>query len=129
GLAQLAGIDDEAARTETIIEIFKLEVRIVRVTKCGDDVALALCGQVLGETKLAHSRSQCLVISTVAGGASANTAFFAQFVERSGKGEERMRGRREPELTIPFKTFPLCDQIETDASRTAFTRFERFASR
>src|SRR5205809_2399891 len=129
GLAQLAGIDDEAARTETTREIFESEVRIIRVTKRGDDVALALCGQVLGETKPPHSRSQCLVISAMAGGASGDTALFAQFFERSGEGEKRMRGRRETELAIPFKTFPLCEQVETDASRTAFTRFERFASR
>src|SRR4029434_2529213 len=129
GLAQLSGIDDEAARTETLIEIFKSEVRIIRVTKGGDDVALALCGQVIDETKPAHSRPQCLVISAVARGANGDAAFFAQFFERSGEGEERMRGRREAELAIPFKTFPLCEQVKTDASGTAFGRYERFASR
>src|SRR4029434_5627653 len=82
GLAQLAGIDDEAARTQAMIEIFKSEVRIIRITKRGNDVALALCGQVFGETKLAHSLSQRLVISAVAGGASGDATFFAQFFER-----------------------------------------------
>jgi len=111
GPAQLAGIDDEAARPEMLIEVFKLEVRIIRITKCSDDVALAFFRQVLGETKLAHPRSQYLVISAVAGGASGDTAFFAQFFKRSGEGEERMRGRRETKLAIAFKTFPLCEQI------------------
>jgi len=128
GLVQLAGIDDKAARTETMIELFKFEVRIIRITKRGNDVALALCGQVLGETEPAHSRSQCLVISAVAGGASRDATFFTEFFQRSSKGEERVRGRREAELAITFKTFPLREQIETEAARTAFGRFERFAS-
>jgi hypothetical protein len=109
--AQLAGIDDEAVRPEMPIEVFKLEVRIIRITKRSNDVALALSRQVLGETKLAHSRSQCLVISAVAGGASGDAAFFAQFFQRSGEGEQCVGGRREAELAIAFKTFPLCEQI------------------
>src|SRR5436189_3869353 len=112
-----------------MIELFKFEVRIVRIPKRGNDVALALCGQVLGETEPAHSRSQCLVISAVAGRASRDATFFTEFFQRSGKGEERMRRRREAKLSILFKTFPLCEQIETDAARTAFRCFERFASR
>src|SRR5438552_11965405 len=97
-LAQLAGIDKEAATTETTIEILESEARIIRITKGGNDVALALRGQVLGETKPAHSRSQSLVTSAVAGGASKDAAFFTEFFERSSEGEERVGGRREPEL-------------------------------
>src|SRR5438067_690481 len=129
GLAQLAGIDKEAVRTETPIEILESEVRIIRITKRSDDVALALGGQALDETKPVHSPSQCLVIRSVTGGASGYATFFAQFFKRSAEGQQRMGGRREAELAIAFKTFPLCEQIETYASRTAFTRFERFASR
>src|SRR5437899_646417 len=62
-------------------------------------------------------------------GASKDAAFFTEFFERSSEGEERVGGRREPELPIPLQAFPLCEQIETDASRTAFGRFERGASR
>ena len=85
-------------------------------------------GKVLGETEPAHSRSQCLVISAVAGGASRDATFFTKFFQRSSKGEERVCRRREAELAIPFKTFPLCEQIETNAARTAFGRFQRLAS-
>src|SRR4029434_11072946 len=57
GLAQLARIDDETARTETTIEIFESEVRIIGITKRGNDVTLALRGKVFGETKPAHPRA------------------------------------------------------------------------
>src|SRR4029077_15784804 len=119
----------EAARTETTVKIFELEFRIIWITKRGNNVALALCGQVFGEAKPAHSRLQCLVINAVAGGASGDATFFAEFFERSSEGKERMPGWRETEFAIPFKAFPLCEQIETDTSRTAFGRYERFASR
>src|SRR6266699_1215886 len=69
-LAQLAGIDKEAVRTETTIEILESEVRTIRITKGGNDVALALGGQELGETEPVHSPSQCLVIRSVTGNAS-----------------------------------------------------------
>jgi len=39
GTTQLARIDEEAARPEIAIEIFKSEVRILRMTKRSDDVA------------------------------------------------------------------------------------------
>src|SRR5206468_3567286 len=41
-LAQLAGIDNEAARTETTIEIFESEIRNIWITKRSNDVALTL---------------------------------------------------------------------------------------
>ncbi len=69
------------------------------------------------------------MISAVAGGASGDATFFTEFFQGSSEREERVGGRREAELAIPFKTFPLCEQIEADTSRTAFGRFERFASR
>jgi hypothetical protein len=40
GPAQLAGIDDEAARPQMLIEVFKLEVRLIRIT-CSLDALTA----------------------------------------------------------------------------------------
>src|SRR5436309_14908994 len=75
-LAQLAGIDKEAARAETPIEILESEVRIIRITKRHNDVALALCGQAHAATKPVHSPSQCLVIRSVRGNASREASCF-----------------------------------------------------
>jgi hypothetical protein len=56
GPTQLARIDEEAARAEIAIEIFKSEVRINWITKRSNDVALSLRRQIFDETKPAHSR-------------------------------------------------------------------------
>ena len=103
-----------------LVKFFEKKTGIFGITEGSDDIALAFWGEEFAKAEFAHSGDQCLVIRAVALGSRSDASFLAQFLQRLRKGEQGVRRRRETELSVVFKTFPLGKEIKDNGMRIAF---------
>ena len=51
-----------------------------------------------------------------------------QIIESLIECKQGVGGRREPELSVAFQAFPLAQQIQAQAARRSFGRYQRISS-
>src|SRR4051812_27371287 len=128
-MAHFPRVDDHPFRRELSIEVLEDEGRIFGITKRGNDVALPLWSKVFAEAQVAHAVQELFVIGAVTLRPCGHSTFLTQLSQRLTESEQRMRRRRETELTVAFESLPLRQQVETDAPRIAGGLFECVAAR
>ena len=109
GVCNFAGVDHKSFAIQARVKLVKLKTRMIRVVESGDDCALQFAWQVLIKSHLTHPGDKRFVIDTVPGGSAPDSAFGLQLAERLLEGQDRVRWRREAELSVSFQPLPLCE--------------------
>ena len=125
GLAELAGVDDQAALTQQAVERLEVECRVVGVVERGDDVALALRWEVLTEADLTHAGDERPVVCGVTLGATGDAAFVRELPEGLVEREDDVCRRREAELAVALDAAQLGEKVQGDRPRPSYARLQR----
>jgi hypothetical protein len=96
-----------------------------QIAKNSDDIARIFGRKIGFEAQRFHAGHQSCMVGPVAGGAGSRAAFGFQFMQRLMEGKQRMRRRREAELTVQLHIRPLGVKNKAEGGGASHKRLRR----